>query len=262
MDLSIVVPAYKQAPTIQQDLRNLSAFLDSLHTSYELILVIDGDIDDTAHIVKQDDTLAHVRIIPIKKNHGKGYALKQGFLASSGNIVGFIDAGGDIEFNCLRLMFELMQFTRADIVIGSKRHPLSQVQYPLVRHIYSFSYQLLNRMLFRLNIRDTQVGVKLFRKDALTQILPHVQINKFAFDLELLVHAHALGFTHIIESPVRITHKFNSTIGFGVIIETLYDTIRLYFRNEPKQTSVTPSSGISVSYSPNSSQNTAKERVR
>lgn len=261
MDLSIVVPAYKQALTIQKDLHSLTTFLNTLHTTYEIILVIDGNIDDTHSVVSQDALLSHIRLITLTSNSGKGYALKTGFTHASGRIIGFIDAGGDIEFNCLRLMFELMQFTHADIVIGSKRHPLSQVQYPLIRHVYSFSYQLLNRLLFRMNIRDTQVGVKLFQSHVLAQILPHIEINKFAFDLELLVHAQALGFTHIIESPIRITHKFNSTIGFKVVLETLQDTISLFLRNKQHKRIITPTPGVSISYVSNPSLAKQKELV-
>ena len=262
MDLSIVVPAFKQAPTIQKDLRALTTFLQELHIAYEIILVVDGDIDDTARLVQQDTTLANIHIITLEKNHGKGYALKTGLAKASGDLIGFIDAGGDIEYSCLNLMINFIHFSHADIVVGSKRHPLSQVKYPLVRHLYSFGYQMLNRMLFRLNVRDTQVGAKLFRKEAIKTILPHIKINKFAFDLELLVQARVFGYVNIIESPVRITHRFQSTISAFVVLETLRDTITLFFRTRQYIPSITPSPGIAVSFSASQIPQSTKEYTR
>src|SRR3989344_1518920 len=262
MDLSIVVPAFKQAKTIRSDLRALTKFLQTLHGTKEIIVVVDGNSDGTAELIAQDEQLSPVRITSLDKNHGKGYALKTGFSQATGDIIGFIDAGGDIEYSCLSLMVNIMQFSGADIVIGSKRHPLSQVRYPLIRHIYSFSYQLLNRILFRLNVRDTQVGVKLFRREVLKTILPHIKINRFAFDLELLVQARAFGYTHIIESPVRITHRFNSTISFSVVLETLKDTIVLFRRIDQKTRNIQPSPGISMTLLATKTTQQAKEYSR
>lgn len=262
MDLSIVVPAYKQAPTIQKDLRALTTFLQGLYISYEIILVIDGDIDETARIVQKDTTLSHIHIITLSKNHGKGYALKTGLAQACGDLIGFIDSGGDIEYSCLNLMINFIHFSHADIVVGSKRHPLSQVKYPIVRHVYSFGYQMLNRVLFRLNVRDTQVGAKLFRKEAIKTILPHIKINKFAFDLELLVQARAFGYVNIIESPVRITHRFQSTISTFVVFETLRDTITLFFRTRQQTPKIAPSPGIAVSFSTSQAPQRKKEHIQ
>ncbi|MEO6077156.1 MAG: hypothetical protein ABIP54_00015 [Candidatus Andersenbacteria bacterium] len=155
-----------------------------------------------------------------------------------------------------------MKFSNADIVISSKRHPLSQVKYPLIRHAYSFGYQIINRILFRMNIRDTQVGAKLFRKEALHAILPHIKINKFAFDLELLVQAQIHGYTKIIESPVRITHRFQSTISPLVVLETLQDTISLFFRTRRKKRKILPSPAMTISFTPTSIKQKQKEYTR
>lgn len=246
MDLSLVVPSFKQAPTIRGDLRRLTDILNASHMTYEIILVIDGNIDGTATLVQQEQNLEHVRVEVLSRNHGKGFALKHGLSLASGALIGFIDAGGDIDYDCLLIMIELMNFSKADIVIGSKRHPLSVIEYPIIRRIYSLAYQIINRILFRLHVRDTQVGVKLFRKEVITTILPHIQIDRFAIDLELLVLARLFQYRHIVESPVRIRRAFRSTINMAAALETLHDTIRLYFR-ERKITSIKPSSGIAIS---------------
>lgn len=246
MDLSLVVPSFKQAPTIRRDLRHLTNVLNTLHIDYEIILVIDGNIDGTQQLVSGELDLRHVRIEMLSRNRGKGFALKHGLSQATGIITGFIDAGGDIDYGCLPIMMNLMHFSNADIVIGSKRHPLSIINYPLLRRVYSVAYQLINKALFRLRVRDTQVGVKLFRQEVIQRILPHLQINRFAFDLELLVLARSFGYRQIIESPVRIQHAFRSTINIFSVIQTLHDTILLYFR-QGNAAPVPLSSGVAIS---------------
>lgn len=233
MELSLVVPSFRQAPTICGDLHVLTSLVSSITPSFELIVVVDGNIDRTVECLANDPRLAHVHIVELPHNRGKGAALKAGLSHAQGDIIGFIDAGGDIDPSCLTLMFDMMKFSNADIIVGSKRHPLSKVSYPSIRRVYSIGYQLLNRALFNLNVKDTQVGLKLFRKDVIKSILPHITIKRFAFDLELLVTAQALGYKHIIESPIRITHKFNSTISAKVVFETLIDTLRIFTKAKP-----------------------------
>ncbi len=249
MELSLVVPSFRQAATICDDLRNITAALEKLSPSYELILVVDGNIDDTVQAVQQDPALSHVAIYELKHNQGKGAALKHGLSHAHGEIIGFLDAGGDIEISCLPLMIDTMKFSNADIVIGSKRHALSKVSYPLIRRFYSTGYQILNRILFRLRIKDTQVGIKIFRRSVIQTILPHVTINRFAVDLELLVVASILGYKNIIESPISITHKFQSTVHIKTVFEMLADTLKVYGKMRRKKI-VRLSQGIEITRVP------------
>lgn len=59
-------------------------------------------------------------------------------------------------------------------MLGSKGHPLSDVEYPFLRHFYSWGYQQLIRVLFRLNLRDSQTGIKLMRRDVVAAVLPRM----------------------------------------------------------------------------------------
>ena len=68
-----------------------------------------------------------------------------------------------------------------DIILGSKRHPLSEVEYPFLRRVYSWGYQQVVRLGFRLNIKDTQTGIKLVRRDVLSAVLPRMLEKRFAF---------------------------------------------------------------------------------
>jgi hypothetical protein len=118
----------------------------------------------------------------------------------------------------------------SDVVVGSKRHRLSIVHYPVYRRALSWVNQMLIRLLFNLNIRDTQTGVKLFRRQVLISALPRLAVKRFAFDLELLVVARHLGYRNIIEGPIRLDYRFESTVGASSIWYTLWDTAAIFYR--------------------------------
>ena len=228
--LSVIVPAYRQEATIAQDVVQLTAVLDSGEFDYEIILVVDGRVDATA---KRAQGVGHprVRVVEYEQNAGKGYAVRHGFLLARGELVAFIDAGMDIEPKALLDALALQYSSGADIVIGSKRHPLSRVAYPRLRRIYSAGYQLITRVFFGFDLRDTQVGMKLFRREVSDAIAPRLLVKRFAFDVELLAVAHLLGYRRIREVPVTIVHEtFRSTIRFKNIFEMLWDTLAVWYR--------------------------------
>ena len=81
---------------------------------------------------------------------------------------------------------EHFKWYKADIIVGSKRHQASLVNYPFLRKGMSFGYQMLVRILFGLKIRDSQLGMKIFRRDVLNKILPKLVVKGYAFDIEIL----------------------------------------------------------------------------
>jgi hypothetical protein len=123
-----------------------------------------------------------------------------------------------------------MELYQPDVVLGSKRHPMSHVSYPLNRKIMSWTYHKLTRLLFRVNVRDTQTGLKMIRREVLAAVLPLMLEKRFAFDLELLVVARLLGYTRIFEAPVRIDYRFDSHIGIRQVLQIVIDTLAIFYR--------------------------------
>ena len=118
-----------------------------------------------------------------------------------------------------------------DFAIGSKRHPDSVVHYPRSRRIASWCYQQLNRLLFRLDVRDTQVGLKVFNRRVVDEVVPLLLVKQFAFDLELLAVAAALGFDRVREMPVRLEYRFTgSALGSTAVLRALWDTAAVFYR--------------------------------
>ena len=231
--LSIIVPVYKQERVITRNLRLILRHLDTLSIPYELIAVIDGTVDRSMEEAKKVIS-PHIIVTGYKTNHGKGYAVRFGMAQSHGGIIGFIDAGGDIGEEGLAMMLEHFRWYNADIIIGSKRHPVSKVEYPFTRKVLSMGYQLLVRILFGLKIRDSQVGLKLYRRVVLEDVLPRILVKQFAFDIEILAVANRLGYTRIYEAPVELTFQGASSITsqnfWRIVINVLWETLAVFYR--------------------------------
>ena len=215
--LSVVMPVFNLAATIAANLRETAALFAKHGLRAELVPVDDGSADGTGAAIRTAaEALAEfaptvvVKPVLLEKNGGKGAALRAGFDASTGDYVMLLDGDLDIHPKRTPCFFEVMAEKGADVVIGSKRHPRSVVQYPWHRRLVSWVYFTLVRLFVGLPITDTQTGMKLFKRDVLGEALARMLVKTYAFDLELLAIAHQRG-AKIAEAPVRI--KFGSKFG-------------------------------------------------
>jgi glycosyltransferase involved in cell wall biosynthesis len=227
--LSVIVPAYREARHIHENLGRLLRELDGLGRPYEVIVVSDGNTDATAREAERVIS-PHIKVIEYNRNMGKGYALRCGVAHSSGELVNFIDADMELDPRYIKGFIAVMESFDCDAVVGSKRHPMSNVHYPPARRLQSLMYQLLIRTLFRVKVRDTQTGLKLFRRRVLEEVVPRLAIKRFAFDLELLVVARQLGYTKVMEAPVDLNYKFESTANLMATWHVLWDTAAIFYR--------------------------------
>jgi glycosyltransferase involved in cell wall biosynthesis len=210
--LSVVVPVYNEAESI---LANVDTILERIGSGlgepFELIVVSDGSVDRTQEqLLELRDE--RVRVFHYDRNLGKGYALKLGGLQARGQWIGFVDADLDLDPAAIPRFLRRAESRSLDIVIGSKRHPDSVVQYPRSRRIASWLYQQLVRLAFRLDVRDTQVGLKVFRREIADEVLPLLLVKRFAFDLELLAVSRSLGFARIEEQPIDLHYRFTAQV--------------------------------------------------
>ncbi|HEX8965626.1 MAG TPA: glycosyltransferase [Patescibacteria group bacterium] len=231
--VSVIIPAYRQEKTIQKDLQRIKKVLDQMRYEYELIVVVDGFEDKTFENAKKEKS-SNVFITGYEHNHGKGYAIRYGMVRSKGEIVGFIDSGMDLNPNGISLLLEHFEWYNADIIVGSKRHPVSKVEYPLNRKILSFFSQTFIWILFGLNVRDTQVGLKFFRRKVIEDVLPRLLVKRFAFDIEILAVAYYLGYRRIFEAPVELKHNFSGSIVSQHILDSIFhtflDSLAIFYR--------------------------------
>lgn len=230
--ISVVMPAYNEEARICASIEEtIKTFID-FGCSWELIVIDDGSTDSTylraCELVDKYPGRLTVKKNPV--NLGKGRALKKSLRYISGDYVVFIDADMDLHPVQVEALFDIMRLDNADIVIGSKLHPNSIVNYPLQRRFISMIYYLLVKILFNLPCHDTQTGLKLFKAEVLRSVFPRILVKKFAFDLEVLANAHHLGY-QIAEAPIVLnSQRRYGRIGAGSILTTFWDTLAIFYR--------------------------------
>jgi glycosyltransferase involved in cell wall biosynthesis len=229
--ISILVPAFNESNKILRNLKEIKHTVAAQGYDFEIIVVDDGSEDDTFEIVDMiSRTVKEVRAYRSDTNKGKGAALREAALKSKGDVIVFLDADLELHPRLIARLLEHMERENADVVLGSKRHPLSRLNYPWHRQVMSRTYYLLNNILFGLPVKDTQTGIKIFKRECLLSILPKLLEKRYAFDLELIVNIHASGYK-IVEAPIDIEYsrKF-SRIGLTAIVVTIIDTLAIYYR--------------------------------
>jgi len=230
--LSVILPVYHLADSIEANLASVAACLDAGGIPYELVPVDDGSGDGTAEALQRAAARRPeiIRPVCLAKNAGKGNALREGFRASRGGYVLLLDGDLDIAPKMLPKFFDSMAKHGSDIVVGSKRHPESQVQYPWHRRLSSVIYYSLVRLFIGLPVTDTQTGMKLFRRQPLGEALARMLVKTYAFDLELLAIACGRG-AKISEAPVEI--RFGQKFGalkIRTVREMVHDTLAVFYR--------------------------------
>lgn len=230
-ELSVILPSYNEARTIEKSLLRLEGVLKEIGKPFEIILVIDGQVDRTAELVEALN-LSSLKVIQIEKNHGKGYALKTGIDSARGTkYVAYIDADMDINPIVIKESVHALDNNQSLVLcLGSKIHPNSEIIYPLHRRFLSRGFSTLIKFLFRLNVTDTQTGFKCSRPKQIKGIAREVVADDFTFDLELIVRFHKESL-QMQEVPVEINYDFTSSINFSSIFTMFAAAMRIKYRS-------------------------------
>jgi glycosyltransferase involved in cell wall biosynthesis len=214
----IIIPVKNEAQIIEQSIKELDLYCAKNLNKYYIVFVNDGSTDDTfAKIIKLKSHIKSIRAVFNNRfDKGKGSALKTGFILTDAHfkfnkadIIIFFDSDGQIEPEDIKTALRLMDLYNADVVIGNKRHLYSNITYNFKRRIISNFYNLLIKIFFGLHLRDTQCGLKIFKKEALDKVIDKVNVKRFAFDLELLI-ALKDNNMRIADAPVFISEQLNA----------------------------------------------------
>jgi glycosyltransferase involved in cell wall biosynthesis len=238
--LSVVMPAYNEEALIYNSILQTVKIVGEFAPNLEIIAVNDGSSDNTqaeieramAEDLRQNGGTERIKMITSKKNHGKGNAIIAGVSQAEGEYIAFLDA--DLELNPVQLRgyLEKMQQSCADVVIGCKFHKDSKIVYPFSRKIISFGYYMMLLVLFHLNVKDTQTGLKVFKADAIKPVAHLIRTSGFAYDIELLVALHR-NKKKIQEMPVEVVYvreRSERRIGIKHIVKAFNDTWAIFYR--------------------------------
>lgn len=229
--ISIIIPAYNEASHIAANLEEIIRTFNDFGCRYEIVIVDDGSRDGTFEELKKTAKKhSHIIVKRNQRNFGKGRAIKKGVRFATGGYIVLLDADMDLHPGQIQTFFDIMRLNEADAVIGSKMHPNSKVAYPFHRRVVSTVYFLLVRFLFDLPIRDTQTGLKLFKADVLKKAFRRILVKQFAYDLEVLLNIHRMGYK-ITEAPVVLNSQRKwGRVGWRDITDTWRDTMAIWYR--------------------------------
>ena len=233
--VSIIVPIYKKENIIKicvsKKLNILDKICSKMGLDYELIAVIDGHLDNAKEKLEE---IKHnkLQIYEYFYNRGKGFAVHFGMMKASGDYIGFIDSGLDLDPKCLwDLIGEIIK-SNTHIVVGSKKHKESKLVYPFKRRLFTKGYSIFGFCITGIKYDDTQVGAKIFSRELVDKLLPRVLVKRFAFDIELLEVAARLGYIKHTDIPVKIDFMQGQSDAVSIpsIFYMLKDTLAVGYR--------------------------------
>lgn len=226
MKLSVVIPAYNEEHRIAKTLEAVDGFLKNQRFDYEILVVNDGSKDRTAAVVKNlEARIKNARLIDNKENHGKGWVVKQGMLAATGNIRLFMDADNSTTVD--QVMPMLPYFEQGeDIVLGSRRirGSVIAIHQPGFRDFLGGIFRTIVHTFVPLGVTDSQCGFKAFSAAATRAIFPKQRIFRWAFDVEILAIAKKLKFK-FKEVPVRWVNDAESHVKFMGMVNMLFEVL-------------------------------------
>lgn len=228
-DLSLIIPAYNERNRLPHTLQEVSAALSRLGGDAEIIVVDDGSQDDTVAIAESTECDVPKKVLRLDRNRGKGAAISLGVREARHAIVAFTDADCPYDLSALAPMIAAVEAGKIDIGIGARDLPESEVNrgYGPLRFVAGKVFSLLTYLAIDMPFRDSQCGLKLFRRDVAQQLFALRTIDGFGFDIETLAAAIAQGH-RVGTFPVRLTHNDDSRINLvSDSLEMAADVLRV-----------------------------------
>jgi dolichyl-phosphate beta-glucosyltransferase len=216
--LSLLIPAYNEAARLGATLGQVLAYLHSQPYPSELIVVDDGSTDNTV-AVAEEYFASHTgnvatRVLTYTPNRGKGYAVRLGLLAARGTVALFSDADLSTPIEEVPALLKPILAGECDVVFGSRAldNELVGDHQPWLREQSGRFFNRMVRLATALPYADTQCGFKAFRLDVCTPLIESARLDRFGFDVELLLLAHQAGL-RLREQPVRWNDVAGSKVG-------------------------------------------------
>lgn len=231
--LSIIIPVFNEEKNILKNLHDFFSYLNEQDYSWEMIIVNDGSQDRTLEKVldfqkeKKDD---QIKLIDHRFNRGKGFAVCDGFLHAEGKYRLFIDADGATSIDHIDKIWEPLGHGY-DIVIGTRSSrdvdgARQEIKQSFWKRFLGVCGNRVIQILTVKDVWDTQCGFKVLSEDAVKKIIPLITIDRWGFDVEILVLAQMFGFK-IAKVPVVWKNSSESRVGITGYFSSLIDVFKI-----------------------------------
>eukprot|EP01120_Amphizonella_sp_Union-15-10_P009414 TRINITY_DN3553_c0_g3_i1.p1 TRINITY_DN3553_c0_g3~~TRINITY_DN3553_c0_g3_i1.p1 ORF type:complete len:381 (-),score=65.08 TRINITY_DN3553_c0_g3_i1:27-1025(-) len=240
VSLSVIAPAYNEENRIRKFLRETLDYLETRskknHSfTFEIIVVDDGSSDNTAKVVLdfiENEGTDDIRVLRLKKNRGKGGAVRRGMMVARGKYLLMADSDAATKFSDVENLERKMESIEKDgkgIVCGSRHHleEAAIAERTILRNVLMWGFHFLVSFLCVRGIRDTQCGFKLFTRSAAKNVFWNLHVERWAFDVELLYLATRFGIP-VAEVAVNWTEIEGSHLSvFGSSVQMGKDLLKI-----------------------------------
>ncbi len=231
-ELSVILPAYNAASLLRRSLETLSAYLDGLGVSWEIVLVDDGSEDETAGQAERLCAQGNCRYVRLEENRGKGRAVSEGMLRARGKYRIFTDIDLPYSLDSIGRCYGLLATGESHAVFGNRKLPgsASDVALPLLRRLGSRGFGWLAGAIIGRRDLDTQCGLKGFSGELAGVLFPMLRVERFGFDVELSLLLNQAG-VEIRSIPVRLVNQDVSTVTvLGGGLQTMLEMAGVWLR--------------------------------
>lgn len=238
--LSIVIPSYRSAKVLENNLPYLLLFLQEQNYASEVIIVDDGSKDSGA--TERVAIQHNCSYLAYPENRGKGFAVRTGMAAAQGDICIFTDADIPFETSAIEAIIHAIQVKEFDVVIGDRGLQASNyfTKISSQRRLGSGFFTFIVGRFITTGISDTQCGLKGFRKNVAADLFGKSRINGFTFDVELVYISLKRNYD-IKKIPVNLRSQDGNSVnifkhGFKMVLDLFILKINhlrgYYNRNE------------------------------
>lgn len=231
--LSIVIPAYNESKRLQKTFTALLEFLKQPpFSSVEVIFVNDGSTDDTEMILEERCKRMKWRLISYGSNRGKGYAVREGFKAATGDYILLMDADMSTPLSEIEKFIPAME-AGSPVIIGTRKAVGAEVavHQPLLRETMGKVFTMIAGVIMDLKVSDFTCGFKCFSRVAPRAIARAARIDRWSYDAEFLYLARKVFGFEIKEIPVLWYNDPRTSVRlFSATLSSLRDLFLIRWR--------------------------------
>ena len=228
--VDVVVPVYNEERALPKSIPVLRDFLSGPTFPYEWRIVIadNASIDDTPAVGAKLSAADRGRVEYVRiERKGRGFALKQTWLASPMDIVSYMDVDLSTGLDAFPTLVGAIAEKGYDIAIGSRLASRSRITRSLKRRVLTRGYNTLIKTMFMTRFSDAQCGFKAVSREAAREIVPLIEDNNWFFDTELLILGEKMGYK-VKDVPVEWVEDTDTRVKIGAtVMEDLRGLMRL-----------------------------------